>query len=106
AETLLYNLMRGSGADGLAALTWQRSLTHGINLVRPLLNVSRQETAEFCRENLIPIWEDSTNQNLDYRRNRLRLETIPYLKQHFNPQLEIAITQTAEILDSEVSYLE
>ncbi len=105
-ETLLYNLMRGSGADGLAALTWKRSLTPEINLVRPLLNVSRYETAEFCRENQILVWEDSTNQNLDYRRNRLRLETIPYLQEHFNPQLEIAIAQTAELLHSDVGYLE
>lgn len=105
-ETLLYNLMRGSGADGLASLTWKRSLTPEINLVRPLLNVSRYETAEFCRENQIPIWVDSTNQNLDYRRNRLRLETIPYLQEHFNPQLEIAIAQTAELLHGDVSYLE
>jgi tRNA(Ile)-lysidine synthase len=105
-ETLLYNLMRGSGADGLAALTWKRSLTPEINLVRPLLNVSRYETAEFCRENQIIVWEDSTNQNLNYRRNRLRLETIPYLQEHFNPQLEIAIAQTAELLHSDVGYLE
>lgn len=105
-ETLLYNLMRGSGADGLASLTWKRSLTPEINLVRPLLNVSRHETAAFCHENQIPIWEDSTNQNLDYRRNRLRLETIPYLQEHFNPQLELAIAQTSELLHSDVSYLE
>ena len=105
-ETLLYNLMRGSGADGLASLTWQRSLTSEINLVRPLLNVSRHETAAFCHENQIPIWEDSTNQNLEYRRNRLRLETIPYLQSHFNPQLESAIAQTSELLHEDVIYLE
>ncbi len=105
-ETLLYNLMRGSGADGLASLTWRRSLTDRIELVRPLLNVSRHETAAFCQENQIPIWEDSTNQNLDYRRNRLRLETIPYLQEHFNPQLESAIAQTAELLYGDVTYLE
>jgi len=105
-ETLLYNLMRGSGADGLASLTWRRSLTPEIQLVRPLLNVSRHETAEFCRENQITIWEDSTNQNLDYRRNRLRLETIPHLQQHFNPQLETAIAQTSELLHEDVIYLE
>ena len=105
-ETLLYNLMRGSGADGLASLTWQRSLTSEIKLVRPFLNVSRHATAAFCRENQIPIWEDSTNQNLDYRRNRLRLETIPYLQANFNPQLETAIAQTAELLHSDVNYLE
>ncbi len=105
-ETLLYNLMRGSGADGLASLTWRRSLTDEISLVRPLLNVSRAETAGFCLENQIPVWEDSTNQNLDYRRNRLRLETIPYLQAHFNPQLENAIAQTSELLHEDVSYLE
>jgi tRNA(Ile)-lysidine synthase len=105
-ETLLYNLMRGSGADGLASLTWMRSLTDEIKLVRPLLNVSRHETLGFCQEQQIPIWEDSTNQNLDYRRNRLRLETIPYLQEHFNPQLEMAIAQTSELLHSDVIYLE
>jgi tRNA(Ile)-lysidine synthase len=105
-ETFLYNLMRGSGADGLASLTWRRSLTDNINLVRPLLNVSRHQTKGFCDENQIPIWEDSTNQNLDYRRNRLRLETIPYLQTHFNPQLENAIAQTSELLHEDVLYLE
>lgn len=105
-ETLLYNLMRGSGADGLASLTWRRSLTEKINLVRPLLNVSRHQTKGFCDEQEIPIWEDSTNQNLDYRRNRLRLETIPYLQAHFNPQLESAIAQTSELLHGDVLFLE
>jgi tRNA(Ile)-lysidine synthase len=98
--------MRGSGADGLASLTWRRSLTNKINLVRPLLNVSRHQTKGYCDENQIPIWEDSTNQNLDYRRNRLRLETIPYLQAHFNPQLENAIAQTSELLHGDVLYLE
>jgi tRNA(Ile)-lysidine synthase len=105
-ETLIHNLMRGSGADGLASLTWVRSLTPEIQLVRPLLDVSRHETSAFCLENQIPIWEDSTNQNLDYRRNRLRLETIPYLQEHFNPQLEIAIAQTSALLHEDVIYLE
>ncbi len=105
-ETCLYNLMRGSGADGLAALTWRRSLTDEIELVRPLLNVSRAETAGFCQENHIAIWEDSTNADLSYRRNRLRLETIPYLQANFNPQLEVAIAQTVELLQEDVLYLE
>lgn len=105
-ETCLYNLMRGSGADGLTALTWRRSLTDDIELVRPLLNVSRAETAGFCLENHIAIWEDSTNADLSYRRNRLRLETIPYLQANFNPQLEVAIAQTAELLHEDVRYLE
>ncbi|PZU93703.1 MAG: tRNA lysidine(34) synthetase TilS [Pseudanabaena sp.] len=105
-ETLLYNLTRGSGADGLAALSWMRSLTPNIKLVRPLLNVSRQETAVFCHENQIKVWEDNTNQDLKYQRNRLRLEVIPYLENYFNPQLENAIAQTADLLHEDVIYLE
>lgn len=50
AETLLYNLMRGSGADGLQALAWRRRLEGGVMLVRPLLQLTRSETAAFCAQ--------------------------------------------------------
>ena len=106
AETLLYNLIRGTGADGLQALTWQRPLTTGIMLVRPLLEITRTQTEQFCQEFKLPIWEDSTNQDLQYARNRIRQELIPYLQDNFNPQVESALAQTAEILQAEVEYLE
>ncbi len=106
AETLLYNLMRGSGADGLQALSWRRLLDPSLNLVRPLLNVTRSETAQFCQDSDLQIWEDSTNQDLTYARNRIRQELIPYLQAHFNPQAEQTLAQTAELLTAEVEYLE
>ncbi|AUT01206.1 tRNA lysidine(34) synthetase TilS [Nostoc sp. CENA543] len=106
AETLLYNLTRGTGADGLQALTWQRPLTEKIVLVRPLLEVTRKQTQQFCQDFNLPIWEDSTNQDLKYARNRIRQELIPYLQQNFNPQAELAIAQTAELLQADVEYLE
>jgi tRNA(Ile)-lysidine synthase len=106
AETLLYNLIRGTGADGLQALTWQRPLTTNIMLVRPLLEITRIQTEQFCQEFKLPIWEDSTNQNLQYARNRIRQELIPYLRENFNPQVESALAQTAELLQAEVEYLE
>jgi tRNA(Ile)-lysidine synthase len=106
AETLLYNLIRGTGADGLQALTWRRSLMGDIVLVRPLLELTRAETEVFCQENQLSIWEDSTNQDLKYARNRIRQELIPYLREHFNPQVESALAQTAELLQAEVEYLE
>jgi tRNA(Ile)-lysidine synthase len=106
SETLLYNLMRGSGADGLQALTWQRTLSPEIRLVRPLLNLTRAETAQFCEEFDLPIWEDSTNQDLKYARNRIRQELLPYLQQHFNPQVEKALAQATELLQVDVEYLE
>ncbi|MEH2105543.1 tRNA lysidine(34) synthetase TilS [Nostoc sp.] len=106
AETLLYNLIRGTGADGLQALTWQRPLTTDIMLVRPLLEITRIQTEQFCQEFKLPIWEDSTNQDLQYARNRIRQELIPYLRDNFNPKVESALAQTAELLQAEVEYLE
>ena len=106
AETLLYNLIRGTGADGLQALTWQRPLTTDIMLVRPLLEITRTQTEQFCQEFKLPIWEDSTNQDLQYARNRIREELVPYLRENFNPQVESALAQTAELLQAEVEYLE
>ena len=106
AETLLYNLMRGSGADGLQALVWERPLTPDINLVRPLLAVTRAATGQFCQEAHLPIWDDTTNHDLTYARNRIRQELLPYLQTHFNPQTEHTLSQTAELLQADVEYLE
>lgn len=110
AETLLYNLIRGSGADGLQALTWQRPLHPQVSppvlLVRPLLTLSRAETAAFCRQQGVPYWQDCTNQDRRYARNRIRLDLLPYLAQQFNPKVEHTLAQTAEVLTAEVAYLE
>ncbi len=106
AETLLFNLIRGSGADGLSALNWTRQLTPVVKLVRPLLEMTRSQTAEFCRDRNLQIWEDSTNSDLTYSRNRIRQELIPYLKTHFNPQTEQHLAQTIELLSADVEYLE
>ena len=117
AETLLYNLIRGSGADGLQALTWQRplllesplletNLMASIQLVRPLLEISREQTGQFCQENNLKIWVDTTNNDLHYARNRIRQELLPYLQTHFNPQVESHLAQTAELLRAEVDYLD
>lgn len=109
AETVLYNLIRGTGLDGLGTLSWERSLDGhhpSISLVRPLLNVSREETGQFCQQQNIRPWEDSSNQQLTFRRNRIRLELLPYLQEHFNPQVERAIAQMAETVKMDMQYIE
>ncbi|MDB9528864.1 tRNA lysidine(34) synthetase TilS [Oscillatoria sp. CS-180] len=109
AETLLYNLVRGSGADGLQALAWRRSLSDtapDISLVRPLLDITRAETAQFCQVFNIPVWQDTTNNDRSYARNRLRLDVLPLLRNHFNPKLDTTLAHTAELLAADVNYLE
>lgn len=106
AETLLFNLIRGSGADGLSSLNWTRQLTPTVKLVRPLLEIMRSQTAEFCYDRNLPIWQDSTNNDLAYARNRIRQELLPSLKHNFNAQVESHLAQTMELLSAEVEYLE
>jgi len=111
AETVLYNLIRGSGADGLQSLTWCRELgspqqRQNLWLVRPMLNIFRQETAQVCADAGLSIWDDETNQNLSYARNRVRHELIPYLQTAFNPKVDRTLAQTAEVLRAEVAYLD
>lgn len=102
AETLLFNLLRGSGSDGLQAMNWERALSPTVTLLRPLLKISRQQTGDFCRQQQLPVWEDVLNQKLNYRRNRIRQELMPYLQQHFNPQVENNLAQTVEVITAEV----
>ena len=106
AETFLYNLIRGAGADGLAALSYKRALTDKVSLVRPILDVYRYETLEFCQQFDLPIWFDVVNENNKYARNRIRKDLIPYLQDNFNPQVENSLAQTAELLKGDVEYLE
>ena len=109
AETVLYNLIRGTGLDGLGTLKWERPLDQqhpSISLVRPLLNVSREETSKFCQQHNIRPWEDSSNQQLTFRRNRIRLELLPYLKEHFNAQVERSLAQMAETVEMDTQYIE
>ncbi|GAP93519.1 tRNA lysidine(34) synthetase TilS [Leptolyngbya sp. NIES-2104] len=105
AETLLFNLIRGSGADGLRSLNWTRSLSPTQTLIRPLLELIRSQTGEFCRDRNLEIWEDSTNSELKYSRNRIRQELIPDLRT-YNLQVEHHLAQTIELLSADVDYLE
>jgi tRNA(Ile)-lysidine synthase len=106
AETLLYNLVRGAGMDGLQSLTWQRQLSAQVQLVRPLLNMTRSMTGEFCARYNLPVWHDVLNRDRRYARVRMRETILPQLRTLFNPQAEVAIAQTAELLTAEVDYLQ
>ncbi len=114
AETLLYNLARGSGAEGLQSLGWSRSgfnptdpqAANLLQIVRPLLDLTRSQTGSFCKDRQLPIWHDTTNDDLSYRRNRIRQEIMPLLQAALNPQADRHLAQTSELLAADVAYLQ
>ena len=100
AETVLLNLLRGTGPEGLAGIPPVRG-----RIVRPLLQASRREIEDYLAEHRLAHVEDSTNQDIHYARNRLRRELWPQLET-INPALTRSIGRTAEILRSENTYLD
>ena len=106
AETLLMNLIRGSGLDGLAAMQPARPLSvedrpvPAVRVVRPLLGVSRTDILDYLNRNGIPWREDPTNQDRTLIRNRVRHEILPRLAE-INPQIVTSLCRTASILAAE-----
>ncbi|MCC7438858.1 MAG: tRNA lysidine(34) synthetase TilS [Armatimonadetes bacterium] len=97
AETLLMNLLRGSGVTGLAGIPPVRSLGRGLILARPLLWAGRSEIREFVQQAGIQWREDESNQNTRFLRNRVRQELLPALQQ-FNPSIVSTLNSTADIM--------
>jgi len=97
AETLLLNLARGSHRRGLASLRRRRRLEGAVELVRPLLEFDRSDTARICRALQLPVWSDSSNADGTFSRNRLRLEVGPVLNA-LHPGADRRIARAAEQL--------
>lgn len=95
-ETFLLRLVRGSGPSGLVAMKPKRGI-----YIRPLLESTKEEIQEYLTSRQVPYFTDSSNRNLDFRRNRIRHELIPYLEQHFNPALRKGLVQTIRWLDEQ-----
>lgn len=100
AETLLLHLVRGSGMQGLGGIPPVRGI-----IVRPLLDVSREEINGYVARNHIPFVEDETNQDAAYTRNRLRLEVLPLLE-NIAPGCTGRIAGTAALAREENAYLQ
>lgn len=96
AETLLLNLLRGSGLHGLTGIKANRD-----QIFRPLLNVSRRDIEQFLKDCQQDFVVDSTNQENHYRRNYLRNKVIPMLET-INPAVVETLHQTAQrLMDTE-----
>ncbi|MDO4564642.1 MAG: tRNA lysidine(34) synthetase TilS [Clostridia bacterium] len=100
AETVLMHLLRGSGLSGLCGMQYRRK-----DLVRPLLGVSRERIIGYLAELGQDYCHDSTNDERDALRNRIRLDLMPRLTL-LNPRAEEAIAGATELLLTDELYLE
>ncbi len=101
AETILMNILRGSGTSGLKGIEPIRDKKY----IRPLIDTSREEIEEYCKENnLEPRIDKSNNENI-YTRNKIRNIVIPYIKKEFNPNIIKTINRLSEVVNEENEYL-
>ncbi len=107
-ETILMHLVRGSGTRGLRGLQpvnrWQfggKKLT----VIRPLLEISREETAAYCHQHRLKPRLDTSNLSLSPLRNRIRHQLLPLL-QSYNPRVIQALLRTGRLAEDELDFLD
>ena len=102
AETILLNIVRGSGTSGLKGIEAKRD---GL-FIRPLIETSREDIEEYCKINELEPKIDKTNLENIYRRNKIRNELIPYIQKELNPNIVKTLNRLSEVVAVENEYLE
>ena len=103
AETVLMKVLRGAGSRGLSGIFPEHRFATG-RLVRPLLEVHREELREYLRAAKQDWREDASNADLSFVRNRVRARILPMLRDEMNPAADQALAHLAEIARSEEQY--
>lgn len=98
-ETILMNIIRGSGLEGLAGMPAVRG-----RIIRPLLNVRRIDVASYLQQHGLSSRIDETNLLPHYTRNRVRLKLLPMLRE-YNPNVDNVILQLAELARADSAYM-
>jgi len=107
-ETVLMHLIRGTGTSGLRGLEPRSEMMvegRKLEVVRPLLAITRQEAIDYCQKHQLRPRMDSSNLSLAFFRNRIRLELLPLLRK-YNPNFDEAIWRLSQITGDEVSFLQ
>lgn len=102
AETVLMNMMRGSGIEGLCGI---RSKRKG-GIIRPILCLSREEIERYCNINNLNPRIDKSNLENVYNRNKVRLDILPYMKKNFNKDIIETINRMASLLQIDNDFME
>lgn len=100
SETVLFNLFRGSKLKGLTGISPIRG-----KIIRPLLCCTRTQIEKYLSEKNIGYCVDSTNNDNEYSRNKIRLDLLPFIKEHINPKAEYNIASAASGLSEVYEYI-
>lgn len=95
AETIIFRLAKGMGINGLKGISENISLDE-MNVLRPMIQVSREEIENYIQQNSLNVNFDSSNLNKKYQRNKVRLDIIPHFKE-LNQNFEDNILNTSKI---------
>ncbi len=104
AETVLMRLLRGTGLYGLSGILSKREI-NGFVIIRPLIDLSRQDIQKFLNRKKIKPREDYTNLEDIYFRNRVRNRLLPQLKKQYNPNIKEVVANMAEIVGTDYAYM-
>lgn len=102
AETVLMNIIRGSGTSGLKGI---QPVRDG-KFIRPLIEITRPQIEEYCEQNNLEPRIDKTNKENIYTRNKIRNLLIPYIQNEFNPNIVNTLNRLSEISSQENEYFE
>ena len=100
-ESVLFNLLRGTGLKGLAGI----EEIHSKKIIRPFLSVSKQEIEDYVSKNQIPFVTDETNFDDKYTRNAIRLNLLPQIEQLF-PEAQKSVFRLSQIAKVEDEYMQ
>ena len=105
AETVLLNISRGTGTEGLRGIRYLRE-QEGISIIRPLRDVSRREIEAVCEENGLSPIHDSSNFEDDFRRNKIRLNIIPEIDRQLGISITDRINTLSELAAADNDFVE
>lgn len=97
AETVLMRIARGTGLAGLGGIRQQRQLSEHCQLLRPLLHESRQRLRDCLQGIGQEYWDDPTNADPHWTRNRVRLSVLPWLRQNLSPQIDASLMRLGQL---------
>ena len=99
AETLIMNILRGSGVSGLRGIEPKRG-----KYIRPLIECDREEIEKYCTEEKLNPRIDKTNFENDYTRNKIRNIVIPYIREEFNPNIINTLNRLSTLVKDQEEY--